>query len=163
MRTSSAQRPARTVAPGADTVKRRGRPLIHAPRSADLLTVSSEPRVKRLRELLQQIERLPPSAERERMLREVRGRLVDVDTGVTTRGMMPVDAESRPVVGPSPAAARRPKPGRRPPAAPRPEPSDPGDFGSLAEHGLLSLGDPAPPPPPRPADRPRPWARGLRG
>ena len=119
--------------------------------------------MKRLRELLQQIERLPPSAERERMLREVRGRLVDVDTGVTTRGMMPVDAESRPVVPPSPAAARRPKPGRRPPAAPRAEPSDPGDFGSLAEHGLLSLGDPAPPPPPRPADRPRPWARGLRG
>jgi hypothetical protein len=119
--------------------------------------------VKRLRELLEQIERLPPSAERERMLREVRGRLVDVDTGVSPRGMLPVDAESRPAVPPPAQPARRPKPAPRPPAVPRPEPADPGDFGAIGEHGLLSLGDPAPPPPPRAADRPRPWTRGLRG
>jgi hypothetical protein len=133
--------------------------------------VSSKRRVERLRELVDQLERLPPSAERERMLREVRGRLVDVDTGVPPRGMMPVDAESVQAVVPAP---RPPRPVRREPAAegdrrrdiPRPEPADPGDVGTLGAHGLLSLGEPAPPPPPRDArpDRTaRPWTRGLRG
>src|SRR6185437_9270954 len=53
--------------------------------------VSSEHRLQRLRELLARLEQLPASPETERMLAEVRSRLVDVDTGVTPRAMLPVD------------------------------------------------------------------------
>jgi hypothetical protein len=53
--------------------------------------VSSDDRLRRLRELLAQIEKLPVTAESERMLREIRARVVDVDTGMATRAMMPVD------------------------------------------------------------------------
>ncbi len=44
--------------------------------------------------MLKQLERLPASAERDRMLNEVRARVVDVDTGVTPRAILPVDADS---------------------------------------------------------------------
>jgi hypothetical protein len=54
-----------------------------------------------LRELLARIEQLPASSERERMLGEVRARVVDVDTGVTPRAMLPVD--------PGPPTAHAPK------------------------------------------------------
>src|SRR5687768_13106016 len=47
-------------------------------------------RVKRLRDLVAQIELLPVSPERDRLLREFRSRAVDVDTGVTPRAMLPV-------------------------------------------------------------------------
>src|SRR5688500_18888467 len=47
-------------------------------------------RVKRLREMVDQIERLPASPDRDRLLSEVRSRAVDVDTGVTPRAMLPV-------------------------------------------------------------------------
>jgi hypothetical protein len=47
-------------------------------------------RVKRLRELVAQIELLPVSPERDRLLSEFRSRAVDVDTGVTPRAMLPV-------------------------------------------------------------------------
>ena len=53
--------------------------------------MSSENRLRRLRELIAKLEALPASAETERMLREVRARLVDVDTGVTPREMLPAD------------------------------------------------------------------------
>ena len=53
--------------------------------------MSTEHRLRRLRELLARIEQLPASSERERMLGEVRARVVDVDTGVTPRAMLPVD------------------------------------------------------------------------
>ena len=66
----------------------------------------SEHRLRRLRELIAKIEQLPASAESERMLREVRARLVDVDTGVTPREMLPAD----PVLAASePGAAGRPR------------------------------------------------------
>jgi hypothetical protein len=47
-------------------------------------------RVKRLRDLVAQIELLPVSPERDRLLSEFRSRAVDVDTGVTPRAMLPV-------------------------------------------------------------------------
>ena len=129
----------------------------------------SELRLKRLRELLDQIERLPPSAERERMLREIRGRMVDVDTGVVPRGMLPVDAAAAAAAAePAPRRVRRP-PAReraRPRAVPRPEPAMPDQVGTLGTSELLSLGESVPPaprldaPPGRVA---RPWTRGLRG
>jgi hypothetical protein len=135
------------------------------------MSVHSERRLKRLRELLDQLERLPPSAERERMLREVRGRLVDVETGVPPRAMMPVDAESVPAGDPAPRPARPRTPvrgddARRPRALPRPEPVQPDFVASLGPGELLSLGDPvlpAPGPESQPGPTARPWTRGLRG
>src|SRR6266508_3167228 len=47
-------------------------------------------RVKRLKELVDLLERLPASPDRDRMLSEVRSRAVDVDTGVTPRAMLPL-------------------------------------------------------------------------
>jgi hypothetical protein len=132
------------------------------------MSVNSERRLNRLRELLDQLERLPPSAERERMLREVRGRLVDVDTGVPPRAMMPVDAAAAESAEPVPRPARRPPPRERarPRAVPRPEPATPDQVGTLGTGELLSLAESVPPAP-RPDARPgrvaRPWSRGLRG
>jgi hypothetical protein len=68
--------------------------------------VSSEQRLRRLRELLERIEQLPASSESERMLREVRARIVDVDTGVTPRAMLPVDPDPTLATDPGPPAAR---------------------------------------------------------
>jgi hypothetical protein len=48
-------------------------------------------RLQRLRELAAQLEQLPASDERERMLAEVRSRAVDLDTGVKPRAMLPIE------------------------------------------------------------------------
>jgi hypothetical protein len=135
--------------------------------------VSSEQRLQRLRDLLAQLERLPASADRERMLREVRGRLVDVDTGVTPRAMMPIEAEAMQAAEPAPRAVRAPRPrppvpasdARPPRAVPPPEPPKPVETISLGVSDLLSLDDPAPSPPreERSERRAGPWTRGLRG
>jgi hypothetical protein len=75
--------------------------------------MSSEHRLRRLRELLARIEQLPASSERERMLSEVRARVVDVDTGVTPRAMLPVDpvptlaTDTGPPTAPAPNAVAR--------------------------------------------------------
>jgi hypothetical protein len=56
-------------------------------------------RVQRLRDMVDQIERLPASPDRDRLLSEVRSRAVDVDTGVTPRAMLPLqEPEPAPVV-----------------------------------------------------------------
>jgi hypothetical protein len=47
-------------------------------------------RIKRLKDLVDRLERLPASDDRDRVLREVRSRAVDLDTGVTPRAMLPV-------------------------------------------------------------------------
>jgi hypothetical protein len=47
-------------------------------------------RVKRLRDMVDQIERLPVSPARDRLLSEVRSRTVDVTTGVTPRAILPL-------------------------------------------------------------------------
>jgi hypothetical protein len=87
--------------------------------------MSSADRVRQLRELVGRLELLPVTEERDSVLRKVRARAVDVDTGVTTR---PVAARTRPVaVGdpramPSdvasvaPSRARRSRPAGRGPA-----------------------------------------------
>jgi hypothetical protein len=63
-------------------------------------------RVERLRDLVEVIEHLPASPERDRLLSEARARAVDVDTGVTPRAMLPL---------------REPAPVPAPPRPPRPE------------------------------------------
>jgi hypothetical protein len=132
-----------------------------------------------LRELLAQIERLPESAESDRMLREVRARIVDLDTGVTPRAMLPVDQDPALASVPEPPMARAarvlPSPRRKPaPDAPSrvvaPTVSSAADdrdwLAQLGPDGVLNLGDPVPPSPPGDTgagvDR-RPWTRGLRG
>jgi hypothetical protein len=77
--------------------------------------MSSEHRLRRLRELLNRIEQLPASSETERMLREVRARVVDVDTGVTPRAMLPVDPDPMLATDPGPPTAHAPKALVRPP------------------------------------------------
>jgi hypothetical protein len=73
-----------------------------------VVNVSSEHRLKRLRDLLAQLERLPATAERDRMLREVRARVVDVDTGVPPRAVLPVEPDSVPAADPGSPATRAP-------------------------------------------------------
>jgi hypothetical protein len=91
-------------------------------------------RVKRLRDMVDRIERLPASEVRDRLLSEVRSRAVDVDTGVTPRAMLPLREPAPPPMLRRPptrdrttiisrAAPRPPthavEPARRSPAAPR--------------------------------------------
>lgn len=52
--------------------------------------MATELRVKRLKDMVERIERLPASEARDRLLSEVRSRAVDVDTGVTPRAMLPL-------------------------------------------------------------------------
>jgi hypothetical protein len=52
----------------------------------------TEPRIKRLRELIAEIELLPVSQDRDRLLSEFRSRAVDIDTGVTPRAILPLRA-----------------------------------------------------------------------
>ena len=53
-------------------------------------------RVKRLKHMVDRIERLPASEVRDRLLSEVRSRAVDVDTGVTPRAMLPLREPAQP-------------------------------------------------------------------
>lgn len=128
--------------------------------------MSSEHRLRRLKELLARIEQLPASSERERMLAEVRARVVDVDTGVTPRAMLPVDTvptlpatdvERRPQA--SPSAARRT-------TADLSAAEDREWLSLVATNEILSLDNSAPlssaGEAPVGHDR-RPWTRGLRG
>lgn len=78
--------------------------------------MSSDHRLKRLRQLIAQLERLPPSAERERMLREVRARVVDVDTGIAPTTLLAGYAESA-------LAADARLPGRQAPRGVTPAPA----------------------------------------
>ena len=60
--------------------------------------MATEPRIQRLRDMVAQLERLPASPDRDRLLSEVRSRAVDVDTGVTPRSMLPMrEPEPEPV------------------------------------------------------------------
>jgi hypothetical protein len=103
-------------------------------------------RLKRLKELVDRLERLPASAERDRLLADARGRFVDVDTGERTQPRREAEpaAETlahiaRSVVPAAPAPAPAPPAAARPPApAPAPRSAAPGG--------------------PRPAPAPRPAA-----
>ena len=76
-------------------------------------------RVKRLRDLVARIELLPDSPDRERLLSEFRSRVVDVDTGVTPRAMLPL-RESAPVLRTPPKRDRAPSITRMAPPPPAP-------------------------------------------
>jgi hypothetical protein len=76
-------------------------------------------RVKRLRDLVAQIELLPDSPNRESLLSELRSRVVDVDTGVTPPAMLPV---REPALAPVP---RRPPQRDRAPSLTRTAPPPP--------------------------------------
>jgi hypothetical protein len=138
-------------------------------------------RLEHLRVLLHRLERMPPSADRDWMLSEVRARAVDVETGVTPAAVRALPlAEANAEIATVdtarvPAAAT---PVRRTPARPRrvaatPEPlaapvslvAVPAWAGHASAEDLLQpgvllcLGDPA-------ADTAavtRPWVCGLRG
>jgi hypothetical protein len=69
--------------------------------------LASPRRHTQLKRLVAQLEQLPASPQRDRMLGEVRSRVVDLDTGVTPRAMLTVDA---PILGPQrPPGNRRPR------------------------------------------------------
>jgi hypothetical protein len=146
--------------------------------------MSSEDRLRRLRELIARIEQLPPSAETERMLREVRARVVDVDTGATPRAMLPVDPVPPPATdagrpmpqAPQTVAGTRadPAPARRKPVPAAPPTKAAGLSAAedrewlalMATNEVLSLDDSGQLPSsdkPRDARDRRPWRRGLRG
>jgi hypothetical protein len=78
-------------------------------------------RVKRLRDLVAQIELLPASPDRERLLCEFRSRVVDVDTGVTPRAMLPLrEPALAPVLRRPPHRDRAPSIARMAPPPPAP-------------------------------------------
>jgi hypothetical protein len=136
-------------------------------------------RLKRLKDLVDQLERLPASPDRDRVLAEVRSRAVDVDTGVTPRAMLPVREPTPPPSAPRPrperyrpgAITRRPSPARPvQPARPAPAPAraSAGDLGVLLWDDRASLEDspelaPLPHAPGNPDSSVPPWALGLRG
>lgn len=140
-------------------------------------------RLKRLKDLVHQLERLPASPDRDRMLAEVRSRAVDVDTGVTPRAMLPLREPTPPPMEPKPrperyrpaAITRTPSPARPvQPARPAPAPARAvavavaDDLGVLLWDDRLSLEDspelaPLPHAPRNPDGSVPPWALGLRG
>jgi len=137
--------------------------------------MATEPRIKRLRDMVDQLERLPASPDRDRLLSEVRSRAVDVDTGVTPRSMLPMrEPEFEPVVT-RPTQRQRAKIVRRvapwTPAssagsAHRSDAAGPQDdqesWPALGVH--LSLDDTPQPPVRVSGDRAvAPWTLGLRG
>jgi hypothetical protein len=64
-------------------------------------------RVKRLKDLVDLLERLPASPDRDRVLSEVRSRAVDLDTGVMPRAMLPVQEPPPPPISPKPQTRDR--------------------------------------------------------
>jgi hypothetical protein len=131
-------------------------------------------RVKRLKDLVELLERLPASPDRDRMLSEVRSRAVDVDTGVTPRAMLPRREPVPPQVLPKPPKRDRASRVTRtapPPPAPAVELARPAfatgppkDLGqSLRLDERLSMEDAPLPHVGAQDDRAvRPWTLGLR-
>lgn len=134
-------------------------------------------RLQRLKDLVDRLERLPASPDRDRVLAEVRSRAVDVDTGVTPRAMLPVREPTPPPAAPKRRPERyRPSVTTRTPAPARPvEPPRPAvaraatdDAGVLLwDDRLLMEDSPELAPLPFAAKSPDgsipPWALGLRG
>jgi hypothetical protein len=132
-------------------------------------------RVKRLKDLVEMLERLPPSPDRDRVLSEVRSRAVDLDTGVTPRAMLPVREPSPPPVLPrlpkrdrASSIARTAPPPRARPIELAHSPVAHGRSKDLEQtvglDELLSLEDPLLPHVEAHGDRAIPsWRLGLRG
>jgi hypothetical protein len=142
-------------------------------------------RLCQLEALLARLERMPASAGRDWMLAEVRGRAVDVKTG-----MPPTPMRALPNEQPPPAEAHAPRaetaPRRAPVQRPRRTPSHHAPRGRvvtpvsmppvserghahedvvdlLGMDGVLNLDDAPTATPTATGDISRPWARGLRG
>jgi hypothetical protein len=137
-------------------------------------------RLNKLRALREQLKRLPPSAERDRMLREVGSRAVDLESSEPRATMRPLSAEPAPPAAappvPTEPAVQRARTTRRASPATR-RPGTQGEAGrvrtraaaadafiasvrptpALPEGLLLSLDDT-----PLPTGD-QPWTRGLRG
>lgn len=143
-----------------------------------------DPRITRLRALVDGLERLPASARRDWMLEEARARLVDVDTGYAPRAMRALE-EERPIERPatrngngravkrpstsdgSAADAAQPEisPAEEPVPAPQPDPVD-AAAALLGTGGLLWLEDSSTDSSDEPGNdstASAPWRRGLRG
>ena len=136
-------------------------------------------RLEHLRDLLGRLERMPASGDRDWMLKEVRARAVDVETGVTPSAVrsLPMDdagiagvdaAVVQPIAAPARRKRARVRTVRRPTVVPVPPLSLPAPrerrghdsvVDLLQPGGLLCLDD-------SPADTAapgRPWECGLRG
>ena len=138
-------------------------------------------RLEQLRGMLDRLERMPASPDRDWLLAEVRARTVDVETGAPPAPMRPqnpdeVDFElaagdpstikatqtkagrrvdERQVEGPAPASVVQSAP---PPESAAPRGRESG-LDLLEQGGLLSLDEPST----GAAGPNRPWTRGLRG
>jgi hypothetical protein len=124
-------------------------------------------RIKRLKDLIDAVMRLPESAERDRLLAEVRSRAVDLDTGVTPRPMLPLRESATTPVATRPPTRRTvmPSPQPRKPSPAPPTATADLDWDKVINGtALLSL-DEAPDCWPSLDDgqTPRPWTLGLRG
>jgi hypothetical protein len=77
-------------------------------------------RLTQLRVLLERLERMPASPDRDWMLAEVRSRAVDIDTGIAPRPMRPLEggmtleAEATPARPAAPPAKKKPQPQAQP-------------------------------------------------
>jgi hypothetical protein len=129
-------------------------------------------RLKRLKDLVDQLERLPESPDRDRVLAEVRSRAVDLDTGVTPRAMLPVREPTPPPSAPKRRPeCYRPHSTTRTPSPARPvEPARPAvaratteDAGVLLWDDRLSMEDAPELAPLSFEGSVPPWAFGLRG
>jgi hypothetical protein len=142
--------------------------------------MSGDHRLERLRELVGRLEQLPGSDERDRVIREVRARAVDLDTGEAPRAMLTVDStgarartSARPVPPPEPVEVPLQAPRKNYPPPPAQQWSRPvlrvpaqttdsidlltaGEQLCLEELPVLHAGT-------QDAPGRRPWARGLRG
>jgi len=118
-------------------------------------------RVKRLKDLIEAVMRLPDSPDRDRLLNEVRSRAVDLDTGVVPRAMLPMREPVPVAMAPTPRPRRRTVALPAQPARPAPALDAQTDWGELLGGAAqLSLEDS-----PERDDGPaaRPWTLGLRG
>ena len=120
-------------------------------------------RVRHLRDLADRLALLPATEARDKVLRQVRARAVDVDTGSTTSpvpfGLVNTRdaADAAPVPPPARVVPAKDRPARRPRA---PTPVLPSNDILIAD-GSLSLEDRTVPSPGSGA--PGAWVRGLRG
>ncbi len=103
--------------------------------------MATQGRIQRLRDMVAQIERLPESPERDRLLSEVRSRAVDVDTGVSPRAMLPLREP------PPPPLTVLPRPAKRDNARfiRRVVPRTPAPAVESARHRSAAAGPPMPP------------------
>jgi hypothetical protein len=91
--------------------------------------------------MVDQIERLPMSPDRDRLLSEVRSRAVDVDTGVTPRAMLPLREPPPPVLPRPPKRDRSTSIARMGPTPPAPAVESARSV-SAASSGYTSLEQP---------------------